>query len=247
MTYTAPNIGTYPLYDELVAEDTVMIGGVRGSGKSVFENGLIYSIVNGKTPAEAELYMIDPKRIDLADWRILPHVRRYTGDIEEAYGIIDELTEIMERRYKVMQSHYPTLKLWEGSDIYLIIDEITDLVVQTKKKFVDKMLPLILKSRAAKIHIICCSQSLARTTMPALLVSNMTVKVGLNVDTAIESRQIIGQPGCECLPKNGKAYIRRAGHKLEKVDVYMYDEQYLTGMRNYWAYQRLQEMRGGGR
>lgn len=245
MKYYAPKCGTYALYDELMLEDTIMIGGLRGSGKSVFENGLIYSIANAYTPDEAELYLIDPKRVDLADWRVLPHVKRYTGDVEEAFDIIDELIEIMDHRYKIMSGSYPTKKVWEGSDIYLIIDEITDLVTLTKKAFVAKMMPLILKSRAAKMHIICCSQSLARATMPALMVSNMTVKVGLHVDMDIESRQIIGTKGCESLPKYGKAIIRRPGNGLETVDVPMYSDEHYSAMQSYYMSQRLAFMHRG--
>lgn len=242
MTYTAPNGGAYPLFDRLIKADTMLVAGVRGSGKSVLENGMLYSIFNKYTPNEAQIYLIDPKKVDLVFWRSLPHVRDYADNIEDALLVLDELNEIMENRYKYVQ---PLAE--EGydidecglSEIYLFIDEITDLIGQYGKRFIPKLMPLMLKSRAAKIHIICCSQTAARMSIPALMLTNMRTRVGLKLDSEIASRQIIGCKGCESLADYGEAIIKKDGKEGERVDVPMYTKDYFRAMKRYYSSQRM--------
>lgn len=81
--YKAPNARSYPLFDEIALEHHTLIAGCTGSGKSVFENGLLFSILNRYTPAEAAVYLIDPKMVALFKWRCMPHVAGYADNAEE--------------------------------------------------------------------------------------------------------------------------------------------------------------------
>lgn len=237
LTFTAPNVNAFPLYDELSEAYNVLIAGTVGSGKSVTENGIIYNIVNKSTPKDVELYLIDPKMVELEEWRVLPHVRGYADDIDGAFRILDKVKDKMMRRYEDMKEMRE--KVYSGSEIYVLIDEMADLMLQDKRGFSARLQRLLQLGRAAKIHVICCTQSASRVTVPAAVAINFTCCVGLHAATAIESRQIISVAGCEKLPLYGQAIVKTQNGTFEKVAVPMYPEELLRSMRRHYTVQAI--------
>lgn len=227
----APYKGCYPLFEGITSEYNILIAGSVGSGKSVFEEGLIYSIVNTMTPDEAELYLIDPKMVELDSWRTLPHCMGYADEIDHALDLLEEVTQRMTVRYKSMKAR--GLKTYPGSHIYVLIDELADLVLTDKKRTVTALQKILQLGRAAKIHLVCLSQTVSRYSIPSVLQVNFTCSVGLHCKGAIDSRMIIGENGCEKLPQYGQALVSRSGH-IEKVDVPMIPADQIKTVKTYW-------------
>ena len=68
-TMTTPG-GTRPtVYADMTKQAHLLIAGKTGAGKSVVINGIIYSLLVEKLPTECALILIDPKRVELAQWR----------------------------------------------------------------------------------------------------------------------------------------------------------------------------------
>lgn len=244
MNYKAPHGGTYPIYDSFLDAYNVLIAGTIGSGKSVFENGIMYSILNTNTPEEAHVYLIDPKKVELDGWRILPHVRDYADDADGAAAILDRIIDLMMERYKEMKAAGE--KKYHGADIYVLVDEMADLMLADKKGFTARFQRIMQLGRAARIHLICCTQSASRVTIPAGVAIGFTCCVGLHAATRIESRQVIGMDGCEKLPLYGQAIIKWQNGTFEKVAVPMYSEAHYDGMKRYYMVQRFGTKSQGG-
>lgn len=241
-TYTAPNCTEYELFTAVLEQYNTLIAGCVGSGKSVFEEGMIYNILNHYTPDEAELYLIDPKMVELDPWRAMPHCSGYADDVEGATYLLDEIYERMMRRYSAMKEAGE--KKFTGSHIYCFIDEMSDLIMNGGKPVIAKIQKILQLGRAARIHLVCCSQTVSRYSVPSVLQVNLTCSVGLHCKAAIDSRMIIGQAGCEALPLYGKAIVSANG-KLETVTVPMYTSKHIDGMRHYWMAQVVSNLKGG--
>lgn len=247
MNYTAPNGGAYPLYDRLMEQTHVLIAGTTGSGKSVTENGLIYNIVNKYSPDEAELYLIDPKLLELDAWRVLPHVKGYAETPEDTLDILNEVYDRMMQRYEMMKRH--GVKMWWGSHIYVFFDEMARSMRTGDKEYEKTLESILVLGRAARIHIIGCSQFAKKACIPATIIDNFTCNVGLKMRDKVASRQIIGKAGCEELKTPGSAIIALDNGDYEEVQFPMYTEAHYAAMRNYYSAQRfsLYRNQAGGR
>ena len=229
-----PNVPVYDIFSTINSETNVLIGGATGSGKSVFEDGMLYNLFATSTPDEVEVYLIDPKIVQLRKWVSMPHVKGYADSIEEANLLLDLVKIKMMKRYDEMADE--GLDTYEGSAVYVFIDELADLILEDKN-IVKKLQKLLQLCRAANIHIVCCSQSVSRVTVPAVLQVNFTARVGLRTADAIDSRQIIKQAGCEALPRYGFC-ILNTPDGVEKRPFPMYSQEKINALKAFWREQR---------
>ena len=203
------------LYREIIRSPHTLIAGTTGSGKSVVLNGIVREILLSHTNTTAELYMVDPKAVELYQYHNI--VKGYTEEAAEVPYMLDTIIETMETRYKTMREHGENK--WTGSHIYIIIDELADLMISPQNKEIKLKLQKILqKGRAAAITIIAATQAPNRQIIPANLVLNFTNRLALRCLSSIESRQIVNVSGAELLPKYGKGiYLSPDGIKQVEI------------------------------
>ena len=187
--------------DLMLEAPHILIGGTTGSGKSVLIDALIYTIITTKTPQEAHLCFCDPKRVTFTKYRHLPHVERLETEPAEIIQLLREVVETMENRYKRM--HSAGVVDYDGTAIYIVIDEIADLMTTCKKEIVPIIQRVAQLGRASNIHLICATQCPNRKIIPAELTVNFGGRVALRCLNAIESRQILNTKGAETLPRYG--------------------------------------------
>jgi len=89
-----------PVVADLTRMPHVLVAGATGSGKSVCINSLITSLLITRTPDEAQLILIDPKQVELSQYRGLPHLRLpVVTDMEKVVAALRWTVLEMERRY----------------------------------------------------------------------------------------------------------------------------------------------------
>lgn len=83
----------------------LLVAGATGSGKSIFLNATIASLLMTATPAEVQFLIIDPKRVDLVAFKGIPH-RHYLEviitEVEEAVAALKGMVGRMEGRYRLL-------------------------------------------------------------------------------------------------------------------------------------------------
>ena len=98
------DIGGNPIYFDLAKMPHVLIAGRTGSGKSVFVQSIIMSIVYHFTPDECKLVVIDPKGVDFTLWHDIPHlVTPIVTDATQAVNALKWAVREMEERYKKLK------------------------------------------------------------------------------------------------------------------------------------------------
>ena len=236
--YTTPAGDKYTLYADMLQQPHLLIAGATGSGKSVVINGLIYTALYnfpGAGPEGVQLILIDPKRVELAQWQAVPHCIQYADDPAPRLDALKYAVNLCDSRYKRMQRAGE--RLYSGGDVYIVIDELADLMLTQRRDAAPLIQRLAQIGRAARIHVIAATQTPIRDVIPTPIKCNFDARVGLRTRSAQDSRNIIGRAGLELLPRYGQGiYYTADGEQLYNIPLIPADA--LQARVDYWTRQR---------
>ena len=234
--YRTPSGSVYSPFLRLSERPHLLIAGATGSGKSVALNGIIYSVLMTQSPFNAQFVLIDPKKVELVQFRDLPHTARYASDHPDIVRSLQWAVDETDRRFSAMQ--VAGVKEYKGPHLYVVIDELADLMVSIKKETLPLLQRLAQIGRAARVHVIACTQNVLAVTIPTVLKCNFSTILGLRTCNAQQSRFLISATGCEMLPdpkREGKGYgFVRDGADLEKILIYKYPEADVDAVIHWW-------------
>ena len=229
-TYITPNGQFFTLYADMLQQTHILIAGATGSGKSVLINGLLHTALF-HSPARYEFILIDLKRVELADYKALPHTLQYADNITAALGALNGALDLIEKRYAEMQRDH--IRTYTGSCVYVVIDELADLMTVAKKQVQPLLQRIAQIGRAANVKIIAAMQCPLATVIPTQIKVNFDTVIGLHTRCAQDSRNILGMAGCEQLPRYGQGYYSTpAGIQLYNIP--MYDDAERARILRYW-------------
>ena len=232
--WNTPPSTVYPLYQDMLSQTHLLIAGATGSGKSVIINGLIITAL-AHSPFQNQFILIDPKRVELAAYRTLPHTIKYASEPEDMISALECALQITENRYRRMQTM--GVKKYTGNHIYVIIDELADLMTTQKKQVMPLIQRLAQIGRAANVHIVAATQCPISAVIPTQIKVNFDSRVGLRTRSAQDSRNILGMKGCEQLPSYGMGYYMTA-QQIQLYRIPMYTEEETNHLLNYWKQHR---------
>lgn len=196
-TYTAPGGSYSRLYADMANQTHLLIAGASGAGKSVVINGILHALLHD-TPAADRFILIDLKRVELDEYRDLPHVITYADDAPGALQALQTALDTIEARYTYMKPR--RLRTYDGSHIYVIIDELADLMTTAGKQAEPLLQRISQIGRGARVHLVMATQSPITKVITTPIKVNMTASLGLMTRSAQDSRNIIYKAGCEKLP-----------------------------------------------
>ena len=237
--WTTPTGDYFTLYKDMLKQPHLLIAGATGSGKSVVINGLVYTALYD-SPAAVQFILIDPKRVELVDYKPLPHTVQYASEPGEMVQALEKAMEITESRYRAMQAQ--RVKKYSGAALYVIIDELADLMT-TDRRHVQPLLQRLAQiGRAANVHIIAATQCPLSAVIPTPIKVNFDSRVGLRTRSKQDSRNILGLPGCETLPRYGQGYyMTPAG--LQLYNIPMYSPAEVQRLVDYWKHHSRPRLR----
>ncbi len=217
-----------PIVEDLARMPHLLIAGTTGSGKSVCINTIIASILLTRSPHDAKLILVDPKMVELMMFKDVPHLELpVVTDMRQAANVLNWAVEKMEARYELFSKAgvknikgYNALgeeKLRErlGEDFHdertprhvpyitLIIDEMADLMMQSKKEAEAGITRLAQKSRAVGIHVIVATQRPSTDVITGVIKGNLPTRIAFQVASKIDSRVILDGSGAETLLGQG--------------------------------------------
>ncbi|MBO0613674.1 MAG: hypothetical protein RL122_1778 [Pseudomonadota bacterium] len=97
------DIAGHPIVADLGRMPHLLVAGTTGSGKSVFINAVLMSLLYKATPNDVRMIMIDPKMLELSSYEDIPHLLApVVTDMKHAANALRWCVAEMERRYLLM-------------------------------------------------------------------------------------------------------------------------------------------------
>lgn len=201
------------IWSDLLANPHCLVAGTTGSGKSTLLHNIVANIFNYN---DADLYLIDPKRIEFPQYE---GIRK-----TQVYYTYDEVVEFLSNMIDIMESRYDKLRAgWNPQDlkpILIIVDEFADLVMQDKNNmFFDRLCRLAQKCRAARISIMIATQRPSVNIINGAIKANFPARIACKVATHVDSKVILDSVGAENLLGNGDALLRDNSRQMERFQV----------------------------
>ncbi len=218
-----------PLVQDLTTMPHMLIAGTTGSGKSVCMNSIIMSFLFTKRPDELKLVLVDPKMVEMAMFKNIPHLMcPVVTEMSKAAAILEWAVTKMDERYELLAEagvrdigSYNDLG-WEelkermepeNEDeearipkklpyMVFVIDELADLMM-TNKEVESSIVRISQKARAVGIHLILATQRPQANVVTGLIKSNMPCRIAFKVASGMDSRIVLDQKGGELLLGQG--------------------------------------------
>ncbi|MEK7124083.1 MAG: DNA translocase FtsK 4TM domain-containing protein, partial [Patescibacteria group bacterium] len=199
-------------YTDLAEMPHMLVAGATGTGKTIFLNSLILSLLYKSTPENLRIIMVDPKRVEFQHYNEIPHLLcPVIYDASKTINALQWLVREMERRFEVF-SEVPTRNLRSynsnksvivaGSQlpyIVLIIDELADLMAAKGKELETGIVRLAQMARATGIHLVLATQRPSVEVITGLIKANISSRISFQVASQVDSRTVIDTSGAEKL------------------------------------------------
>jgi DNA segregation ATPase FtsK/SpoIIIE and related proteins len=194
-----------------------LIAGATGSGKSVFINSLLVSLLYKASPSEVKLVLIDPKAVEMAPYHDLPHLLApVISDAKAAAAALKWLVNEMEERYqRLAAAGARNLEAYNEKAkaageyglqlpyIVVVIDELADLMMAASSEVQDHIARITQKARAAGIHLLVATQRPSVDVLTGTIKNNIPTRIAFMVSSQVDSRTILDNAGAERLLGRG--------------------------------------------
>ena len=225
--------------DDLSRMPHLLIAGSTGSGKSVGINTIIASLLYRLHPSDLKFVIIDPKKIEMAQYaKLKNHFLAVSPDASEEiittpHSAVLALRGVeieMERRYdrlaaagvrnimdynqRVKQGRLKNTETIVHSKIaYLVvvIDELADLMITAAREVEEPIARLAQLARAVGIHLIVATQRPSVDVITGVIKANFPARIAYQVASKTDSRTILDMNGAEQLLGNGDMLYLPAG------------------------------------
>lgn len=203
--------GNKNIYIDFEKHTHFLIAGASGSGKSTCINTLINSLLYKATPHKLKFIMIDPKMVEFNRYNGIPHLLKpIITDTGEAIETLKELCDIMDQRLlQFSQEGIQDIK--QNNKYYhimIIIDELADLMLQSKSEVEHYIIRLAQKGRSAGIHLLVATQNPTVKIITGLIKANLTNKIALQTSSMRHSMNILDHKGAEELTGQGDGLLK---------------------------------------
>lgn len=214
------DISGKPIVSDLKNMPHGLIAGATGSGKSVCLNAILISLLYKATPEEVRFILIDPKMVELASYKDIPHlVTPVIHDAKEATAALKWAVQEMESRYeKLAASGVRDIKRYNEKNptenmpyIVIVIDELADLMMVSPQDVENAICRIAQKARACGIHLLVATQRPSVDVITGLIKANIPSRTAFLVSSQTDSRTILDMSGAERLIGKGDMLFHENG------------------------------------
>jgi S-DNA-T family DNA segregation ATPase FtsK/SpoIIIE len=247
---------------DLASMPHLLIAGSTGTGKSVFINSLLMSMLYKATPDELKMVLIDPKQLELGLYADIPHLfTPVVTDAKVAANVMRNSVREMERRLKLLAARGvrnieqynrtfekgQSLSLFDGTEedehkplpyLVIVIDELADLMMVDTNGVEESITRLAQMARAVGIHLILATQRPSVDVITGLIKANFPARISFRVASKVDSRTILDANGSESLlGKGDMLYLPAGSSRLHRVHGPYVNEREVEAVCDFWREQ----------
>ena len=205
------------VYADLSRMPHLLVAGSTGTGKTIFLNSLIISLIYRNSPEILRFILIDPKRVEFPVYNDLPHLLSpVIFDAQKTVNALRWLVEEMERRFDILAKAKARDISSYNADIVkeiprreimpyiiLIVDELADLMAARGREVEAGIVRIAQMARAVGIHLVLATQRPSVEVITGLIKANITSRVTFQVASQVDSRTVLDMAGAEKLLGRG--------------------------------------------
>ena len=200
----------------------LLVAGTTGSGKSVFINTLLASLLYKFSPEDLRLILIDPKMLELSVYNDIAHLLTpVVTEPKKAILALKWVCKEMERRYSLMNEEntrslegYNQKSIEKLPYIIVFIDEMADLMMTAGKEVEHYVQRLAQMARACGIHLVMATQRPSVDIITGSIKANFPSRISFQVASKYDSRTVLGEIGAEQLLGNGDMLMSKNGGNI---------------------------------
>ena len=218
----------------------LLVAGTTGSGKSVFINTLLTSILYKFSPDDLRLILIDPKMLELSVYNDIAHLLTpVVTEPKKAIIALKWVCKEMERRYSLMnEENTRSLEAFNQKVeekipyIVIVIDEMADLMMTAGKEVEHYVQRLAQMARACGIHLVMATQRPSVDIITGSIKANFPSRISFQVASKYDSRTVLGEIGAEQLLGNGDMLLMKNGGNILRYQSAFISDSEVTKLIN---------------
>ena len=243
------DVAGQPVVADLGRMPHLLISGATGSGKSVCVNAIICSLLMRHRPDEVKLILIDPKRVELAQYRGMPHLlTEVIVDTDKAVNALKWTVAAMESRYhefalrgvRNIAGYNADLRIDEARMPYIVvvIDELADLMMMSAYEVEATVTRIAQLARATGIHLVVATQRPSVQVVTGLIKANIPSRIAFAMTSGVDSRTILDATGAEDLLGRGDMlYLPIDAPRAARLQGVLVTDPEIEALARFWRSQ----------
>ncbi len=205
----------------------ILIGGCTGTGKSAFNQTVIYILAQKYNHKELKFLLLDSKITGLCDYEKLPHLM---SDIpENPEKCLSELGKVLKEKNRRTEK----LRITECNDIALynkrfpnnkisylviIIDTFCDIAYRDMARFKNIIPDIMNDSVRLGIHFVMCDSRISSEIYSDKIKGCFSCRIAFQTATADQSEIIIDESGAEKLNDHGEMLVFNKDRAIGRIE-----------------------------
>ena len=213
----------------------LLVYGIQRSGKSNFIENIIFNTLLKSSPLDNKLIIIDTRRLEYASLNGIPHlICPIIFDYQKAYMALDKVIDIINARYDILsKNNFKDIEKYNSKldqsntnklpKLFIIIDDLIDLVEFSKSEIVEKISLIIQKGRQVGVYIIVATSNISRDLINISFINHFSNRICFRAYSERDSKLLLNKPGAEKLNEfeyylNSSLNIHDGKYKSYKLD-----------------------------
>ena len=211
-------------YINLLEKSGMFISGETGSGKSIFINDIVISLLLKNTPEELQIVFIDPRNVEFNVYRGVPHVQNnvFSNKEDSVNALKKMINTIEERRELFVNSNNKNIGDYNSKEkeklpqILLIIDESSDIVEYMETK--DYINRILSEGYKFGIHLILATSSYLKNSFDQETLDKFNYILSFDLASE-EQAKYLKMKRANLLSISGEALIKLEGDSIINIQV----------------------------